>query len=87
VNERSDEEAQIKRCGICNVDVPENEWSDNEHKRSAWIKHLKSPSHKRNTKLIKDKLKVKVRSFSVRRLRRNFQNIDFETNDYIIYIL
>ncbi len=75
MNERSDEGVQIKRCGICNVDVLENEW----------IKHLKSASHKRNTKLIKDKLKQKVRSFNIRRLRRrNFQNIDFETNDYIV---
>jgi hypothetical protein len=83
VNERSDEEVQIKRCGICNVDVPENKWSNNEHKRSAWIKHLKSPSHKRHTKLIKDKLKV--RSFNIERLRkRKFQNIDFETGDYIV---
>jgi len=66
---------QIKRCGICNVDVLEN----------AWIKHLKSHSHKRNTKLIKNKLKEKVRSFNIRRQRkRNFEDIDFETNDYIV---
>jgi hypothetical protein len=75
VNERSDNEIQIKLCGICNIDVPENEW----------IKHLKSHSHKGNTKLIKNKLKEKVRSFNIRRQRkRNFQNIDFETNDYIV---
>jgi hypothetical protein len=75
VNERSDEGVQINRCEICNLDVPENERSG----------HLKSPSHKRSTKLIKDKLKEKVRSFNVRRQRkRNFQDIDFETNDYIV---
>jgi predicted DCC family thiol-disulfide oxidoreductase YuxK len=75
VNERSDEGVQIKRCGICYLDVPENEW----------IEHLKSPSHKRNTKLIKDELKEKVKSFNIRRQRRrNFQNVDFETNDYIV---
>jgi hypothetical protein len=73
VNERSDG-VQIKHCGICNVVVPENEWSE----------HLKSLSHKKNTKLIKDELKEKVRSFNIRRLSvRNFQDIDFETNDYI----
>jgi hypothetical protein len=83
VNEGTDG-VQIKRCGICNVDVnivngrsdvPENEW----------IKHLKSHSHKRNTKLIKNILKEKVGSFNIRRQRkRNFQDIDFETNDYIV---
>jgi hypothetical protein len=66
VNEGTDV-VQIKLCGICNVDVPEN-----------------AEKHKRSTKLIKDKLKQKVRSFNIRRLRRNFQNIDFETNDYIV---
>ncbi len=75
MNERSDEGVQIKHCGICNDVVPENEWSE----------HLKSLSHKKNTKLIKDELKEKVRSFNIRRLRkRNFQDIDFETNDYIV---
>ncbi len=65
---------QKKRCGICNV-VPDNDW----------IKHLKSSSHKSNTKLIKDKLIQKVRSINIRRQRRiNFQNIDFETNDFIV---
>ncbi len=82
MNERSDERSsgstnegvQIKHSGIYNVVVPENEWSE----------HLKSLSHKKNTKLIKDELKEKVRSFNVRRHRkRNFQNVDFETNDYI----
>ncbi len=81
VNERTDR-VQIKHCRICNIVVPENEWTN----------HLKSPSHKRSTKLIKDKLKEKVRSFNIRRQRnygfiqrkRNFQNIDFETNDYIV---
>ncbi len=81
VNKRTDR-VQIKHCGICNVVVPENEWTN----------HLKSPSHKRSTKLIKDKLKEKVRSFNIRRQRnygfirrkRNFQNIDFETNDYTV---
>jgi hypothetical protein len=62
-------------CGICNLDVLEN----------VWIKHLKSSSHKRNTKLIKNQLKEKVRSFNIRRQRkRNFQDIDFGTNDYIV---
>jgi hypothetical protein len=76
VNEGStNEEVQIKHCGICNVVVAENEWSE----------HLKSTSHKNNTKLIKDKIKQKVSSFNViRQRRRNFQDIDFETNDYII---
>jgi hypothetical protein len=50
---------------------------------SDWIKHLKSSSHKRNTKLFQDNLKEKVRSFNIRRLRRNFQNFDFETKDCI----
>jgi hypothetical protein len=71
----SDEGLPIKHCGICNIDVPENEW----------INHLKSPSHKRNTKLIKNILKEKVGLFNIRRQRkRNFQDIDFETNDYIV---
>ena len=40
---------------------------------------------KRTLKLIKNKLKEKVRSFNIRRQRkRNFQDIDFETNDYIV---
>jgi hypothetical protein len=69
------ERVQINHCGICNVDVLENEWNN----------HLKSPSHKRNTKLIKNKLKEKVRSIKIRRLRkRNFDDIDFETDDYIV---
>jgi hypothetical protein len=69
------EQVLIKHCGICNVDVPENDWTN----------HLKSSSHKKNTKLINDKLKEKVRSFNTRRLRkRNFEDIDLETNDYII---
>jgi uncharacterized protein YcgI (DUF1989 family) len=74
VNERSDEGVQIKLCGICNTDVNENDW----------IKHLKSPSHKRNTKLFKDELKEKVRLTRINN-RRTFHNIDFETNDYIVY--
>jgi hypothetical protein len=74
-NERFDEGVQIKRCGICNVAVPENDW----------IKHIKSPTFKRNTNLIKGKLIQKARSFNIRRIRRTFQNIDFETNDYIVY--
>jgi hypothetical protein len=69
------ERVQINHCGICNVDVLENERNN----------HLKSPSHKRNTKLIKNKLKEKVRLFKIRRLRkRNFDDIDFETDDYIV---
>ncbi len=71
----SNEEVLLKHCGICNVDMPENEW----------INHLKSPSHKRNTKLIKNILKEKVGLFNIKRQRkRNFQDIDFETNDYIV---
>ena len=47
--------------------------------------YLKSTCHKNNTKLIKDKIKQKVKSFNViRQRRRNFQDIDFETDDYIV---
>jgi hypothetical protein len=71
----SNEEVLLKHYGICNVDIPENEWNN----------HLKSPSHNRNTKLIKNLLKEKVGLFNIRRQRkRNFQGIDFETDDYII---
>jgi hypothetical protein len=74
-NERSDEEVQIKYCGLCNIDMKENDW----------IKHLKSKSHKSNTNSIKDKLIQKVRSFNIKRLRkRAFQNIEFETKDYFV---
>jgi hypothetical protein len=55
------DELQIKHCGICNVDLPEN----------YWVNHLKSPSHKRNTKLIKNILKEKVGLFNIRRQRKN----------------
>lgn len=78
VNEGStNEEVQIKHCGICNVVVAENEWSE----------HLKSTSHKNKTKLIKGKLKQKVKSFNIRRQRkRHFNDIDFETDDYIVKV-
>ncbi len=75
VNERSDG-VQIKHCGLCNIDV----------KESDWIKHLKSLSYKSNTYLTKDNLIQKVRSFNIRRLRRTFQNIEPETNDYIVKV-
>jgi len=69
------EEVLLKYCGICNVDIPENEWTN----------HLKSPSHKKNTKSLKDKLKEKVRSINIRKQRkRNFEDLDFETDDYIV---
>ncbi len=74
-NEQSEiEENEMKHCLICNIDIHNN-----------FNEHLKSTSHKNNTKLIKDKMKQKVRSFNViRQRRRNFQDIDFVTNDFII---
>jgi hypothetical protein len=75
VNERSDEEIQIKRCGICNIDVQEN----------VWIKHLKSLAHKKNTKLLQNKFKKKIKSFNIiKQRRRDFNDVDFETDDYIV---
>jgi len=44
---------QKNHCSFCNIDVPEDDWAN----------HLKSPSHKKNTKLIKNKLKEKVVAF------------------------
>jgi hypothetical protein len=74
-NERSDKEVQIKYCGLCNIDVKENDW----------IKHLKSKSHKSSTNLIKDKLIQKIRSFNIKRPRkRTFQYIEFEIKDYFV---
>jgi glucose-6-phosphate isomerase len=47
--------------------------------------HLKSNIHKNNTKLLQNKLKQKVKSFNIRRQRkRHFDDIDFETDDYIV---
>ena len=55
--------------------VAENEWSE----------HLKSTSHKNNIKIIKDKIKEKVGLFNIKRERkRNFNDLDFETDDYIV---
>jgi hypothetical protein len=74
----AEQEGQVptKHCVICDVDVPENEW----------INHLKSTSHKNNTELLKEKLKEKVRSLNIKKLRkrRKFEDINFETDDYII---
>jgi hypothetical protein len=68
VNEGTDG-VQIKRCGICNIDVNIVNEQGNVLEK-VWIKHLKSHSHKRNTKLIKNILKEKVRSFNIRRQRK-----------------
>ena len=72
----AEQEGQVltKHCVICDVDVPENKW----------INHLKSSSHKNNTELLKEKLKEKVRSLNVKKLRkrRKFDGINFETYDY-----
>ncbi len=58
---------EMKHCLICNIDIHNN-----------FNAHLKSTSHKNNTKLIKDKIKQKVRSLNIRRQRKRlFNDIDF----------
>ena len=70
-NLRSEE----KHCRICNVLIREHEWNN----------HLKSITHKNKRKLFQNKLKEKVKSFNIRKQRlRHFNNLDFETDDYIV---
>jgi hypothetical protein len=52
---------------------------------NEWNQHLKSDNHKKNTKLIKDKLNKKIRHFNLIKARkRHFNDLDFETDDYIV---
>ena len=62
---------KLKRCVFCNIEIPENDWND----------HLKLPSHKKNLGLFKKQI---VCSNVKRKRKRHFEDIEFETNDYIV---
>lgn len=62
-------------CNICDEDVPKNSWDE----------HLSSTSHKENANLFKKKIKEKYKSIKIKAAKkRNFEDIDFETDDYLV---
>ena len=75
LNNRSTEQSEEKHCIICNVLIREDDWNN----------HIKSRFHKKNRKLFRKNLKKKAKPIINRlRRKRHFNELDFETNDYIV---